>query len=78
MQGSGFVNNKRRAPLAFRESLDSRTEENNEMKDIWNYETNSPKQGPANQGSNNHEFRESSRKQRNCKMYKVNSMGTKL
>ena len=71
MQGSGSGND-RRAPLAFRESFESsRIEEGSEMKEFWNYDTKPRNQEGPNQTWNDQDFYDFSRKQQNCKMYKV-------
>ena len=65
------LRNSRRAPLAVRESLESKVEDLNEMKDFRVYEK--PRdlklQPPM---LNTSDFYEMSRKQQNLKMYKVN------
>ena len=61
----------RRAPLALRESLESKVEDLNEMKDFRVYEK--PRELKLHPPSwNNSDFYEMSRKQQNLKMYKVN------
>ena len=64
--------NNRRAPLALRESLESKVEDFNEMKDFKVYEKprNLNFLPPSNRMSQ--DFYDLSRKQQNLKMYKVN------
>ena len=62
----------RRAPLALRESVESRLGEVNEMKDFRRFEKPRDLKLPsAGLGGDSREFYDLSRKQQNVKMYKV-------
>lgn len=63
---------ERRAPLAVRESVESRLGEVNEMKDFRRFEKPRDLKLPScGAGGNPREFYDLSRKQQNVKMYKV-------
>ena len=70
MQGSGSCSNKG-APLAFRESFETRVEESSEMKEFWSNETNLTAKDTLNTAFHSQDFSEMARKEQNYKMYKV-------
>ena len=70
MQGSNSYHDKR-APLAYLESFESRIEESNEMKEYWSNDNQVRDNENFHQSWNGNDFADMTRKQQNCKMYKV-------
>ena len=75
MQGSNSYHDKR-APLAYLESFESRIEESNEMKEYWSNDNQVRDNENFHQSWNGNDFADMTRKQQNCKMYKVLKIST--
>ena len=75
MQGSNSYHDKR-APLAYLESFESRIEESNEMKEYWSNDNQVRDNENFHQSWNGNDFTDMTRKQQNCKMYKVLKIST--